>query len=180
MENFSFVIQAGNPRTLQQFDADDESVADALQTVFPLQAEDALLNWNGIFVPLSYKYDVSLMIEDAVALVREVLHHSSGQMTVHWPSNTFAATWRVSWTREVVKIDADWMQVVGGTEALLRAKPAVAVAKADFVAEWKKLFETTIVALDRSGYSVTTLRGLDLLRDVAEELPSYGALYRSS
>jgi hypothetical protein len=58
-------------------DESDSTLSDAAQTVFPLE-ERAFLNWNELTLPLSYKYDISLMLEDIVEMVLAVGKTGSG------------------------------------------------------------------------------------------------------
>lgn len=60
----NFYILAGNPRVQSIENSDDKSLSEAIETVFPLNTEYAILSWNYISIPLSYKYDISYMIDD--------------------------------------------------------------------------------------------------------------------
>jgi len=93
---YRFAIQASNPRFLAHFDAGDASLSDAIQTVFPLEAEYALIVWNWVYIPITYKYDLSLMTEDIIGLIELMMSERSGNQTIQWPSSTFAATWSVA------------------------------------------------------------------------------------
>jgi hypothetical protein len=48
---------------------EDEHIGDAIQTVFPMWTEDAYLVWNGVHVPISYKYTLSFLIQDVVTML---------------------------------------------------------------------------------------------------------------
>src|SRR5882762_374566 len=110
---YRFVIQASNPRTLSQFDPDDSSLFDAIQTVFPLEAEYALLTWNWVYIPLDYKYDWCLLVDEVISLVECMTSEQSGSRTIHWPSNTFSAVWDVEWADGKVTVNATWKCVLG-------------------------------------------------------------------
>src|SRR5438067_2089483 len=154
---YSFVIQASNPRALVCFDADDASLSDAIQTVFPLEAEYALLTWNWIYVPLSYKYDLSLMVDDIIALVEAMTSEEGGHKSIRWPSNTFAATWNIDWKGGEATITATWECVIGSTEGLLNSRPIVVVGFRDFVREWRRPLEVVTSALESAGYTAQAL-----------------------
>ena len=62
--HFNFYIQANNPRVLKEHDLEDKNISDAMETIFPLYTESAVMMWNHICVPLSYKYDISYMMDD--------------------------------------------------------------------------------------------------------------------
>ena len=42
----NFYIQANNPKVLKEYNAEDKSIADAMETIFPLYTESAILMWN--------------------------------------------------------------------------------------------------------------------------------------
>ncbi|HHR2550667.1 TPA: hypothetical protein ACSY39_10840 [Listeria monocytogenes] len=56
----NFFIQANTPQKTGVFESDDYDLSTAIETIFPMLTEDAILVWNHIYVPLSYKYDISL------------------------------------------------------------------------------------------------------------------------
>ena len=71
-DGLNFYIQASNPRFQDSINIYDESLSDAIESVFPLNTENAILVWNYISIPLSYKYDISYMIEDILQLLDEL------------------------------------------------------------------------------------------------------------
>jgi hypothetical protein len=172
-----FVIQASNPRALRACDSGDQSLSDAIQTIFPLDTEWAFLAWNQVFVPLGYKYDVSMMVEDIILLLEQMLSDEQGARTIHWPSNTFSAVWDVAWKDDAMTVSAKWDCVVGGVEPLLSSRPSVSVPKAEFLAEWKSLLATTERAISSAGYTGDQIPDLIRLRNVIGKLPGHGALY---
>jgi hypothetical protein len=49
------------------FNETDETLDDAVQSVFELNDEDAELEWNGVVFSLNYKYDLGMMVDDVVS-----------------------------------------------------------------------------------------------------------------
>jgi hypothetical protein len=174
----AFIIQASNPRAELIHDIEDESLSDAVQAVFPMETEDMLMVWNGIYVPLSYKYDVSLMVDDILDLCGNLLAATEGHRVIWWPSNTFAAVWDVKWCSNVVTIKAQWHRVVGGTEALLAAKPCISIPVDDFLAEWKRPLELVADALRGAGYTQEQISRVSDIDEAVVKLPMHGQLYR--
>ncbi len=174
----SFFVQASNPRTLRALDAEDESLSDALQTVFPFDTEQALIVWNHIRIPLDYKYDLSLMAADVVGIIEMIQVSPQGRHTVHWPSSTFSAIWDMQWSSGILTIHSEWHCVLGSTEALLTGKPDVELPSDDFVAEWKRPLQFAERALTEAGYDVGEIRGLARLRTVLARCVRDGVLYR--
>ena len=54
-----FLIQANSPECTMNFDKEDYNLATAIETIFPLMTENAILMWHHLCIPLSYKYDIS-------------------------------------------------------------------------------------------------------------------------
>jgi hypothetical protein len=175
--SYRFTIQASSPRALKEFDPNDTNLSDAIQTVFPLETECAILVWNWVYVPLSYKYDFSMMIDDVIALIDAMQVEPSGRRTIQWPSNTFACTWKVEWDARVTTVEADWVSVVGNTEAMLAAVPKIVVESSGFVEEWKRPLEAIWGGLTSAGYT-SKLLGLDHLMATVSKIGRCGILYR--
>jgi hypothetical protein len=174
----TFRVQASNPRALQVFDEEDGHIGDALETVFPMETENAYMVWNWVHVPIGYKYTFSFLIQDVVMMLDTLLREASGALTINWPSNEFAATWRMTWDAKNVDIRAEWNSVIGGTEALLNARPTVALAKGAFISEWKQVLGVSLHALTDAGYTDAQLSDLPRLRQVYESIREPGVLYR--
>ena len=172
-----FAIQASNPTTLEARD-DSTTLSDAIESVFPLNTEDAILKWNYIFVPLGYKYDMCLLIDDVLNIITEMHTHPQGSLTVTWPSSTFLATWRMTWAAGTLDVHAEWFDVVGSTETLLTSRPDLKIGIDDFIAEWKRPLQIIESALTAAGYD-ESLPGLGLLRATIANIVGEGELYRS-
>src|SRR5438128_712566 len=130
----SFIIQASNPRSVADHDAGDDSLDDAIETVFPLHTEHALLAWNHIYVPLSYKYDFAVIINDVLDIIQAIQTSAQGSHSVHWPSNTFAAIWNMQWDQGMIAVQSKWNCVLGETEAMLAGRPVIRIPCEDIVA----------------------------------------------
>ncbi|WP_241433176.1 hypothetical protein [Listeria cornellensis] len=117
-----FFIQANTPRKTGAFEDDDYDLSTAIETIFPMLTEDAILIWNHIYVPLSYKYDISCMMDDIIKMINSIRSSSSGELQIRWPSNTFACTWDIVWENDVITVVAFWETVVRDTVELLNAK----------------------------------------------------------
>jgi len=50
----NFKIEPGNPKNTAVFDKEDTRLVEAIYTIFPLEAEDAVLFWKSEKIPLSY------------------------------------------------------------------------------------------------------------------------------
>jgi hypothetical protein len=175
---FVFRIQASNPRWLRVFNKEDNNICDAMQTVFPSLTEYAYMVWNGIHIPMDYKYIVSFLVQDAIMILEAVSKEARGSLSNRWPSNDFASTWHMNWSAESLEIQADWESVLGGTEALLNARPIVRMGKDAFMSEWKQVLGIAFHALIDAGYTNRDLSDLERLRQMYESISEPGVLYR--
>ena len=77
-DKLNFYIQASNPKVQCEINYSDETLADATESIFLLNTENAILMWNYICIPLSYKYDISYMLDDIMILLNELKNKKSG------------------------------------------------------------------------------------------------------
>jgi hypothetical protein len=179
MSEDDFWIQAGQPRWQGPADPADDTLDGAIETIFVRNTEDLILVWHHIYVPLSYKYDVATMLMDILNMLITLQAEDKGSCSVEWPSNTFAARWDLSWEGDRLGVAADWRNVVGDTEGLLRACPSLTLEKSHFVREWKLVLERVAAALQGAGYSSERIPALDQLVRVAASIDQRGILYRA-
>ncbi|BBI31544.1 hypothetical protein [Cohnella abietis] len=173
----NFRIQASSPRYNEEFDNEVDTLSDAIESVFPLWSESAILMWNTIPIPLSYKYDLSLMIDDILNVLEKLRIETSGELVIHWVSNTFANIWTLTWDLEKLKINSEWGSVVGGTEQLLILSGPVTIPKQSFCAEWKRVLHNIIQALVKSGYKEGILPGMNRLTTEYKAIEKEGIIY---
>jgi hypothetical protein len=172
-----FFIQSSSPRSSLNCDPDDASLSDAIQTVFPMDTERMIMVWNYVHIPLGYKYDVSLMVDDIIVLCNDILRAQEGRRRVHWPSNSFAVIWDLVWDAGTVAVNAQWNRVVGGTESVLASKSSISIQRVDFLAEWKRPMEVVENALRMAGYTPEQIPRLVDLHNMVVRLPQHGYLY---
>jgi hypothetical protein len=84
-----FTIQVGNPWSHRVFDGEDNTLSDAIETIFPLETESAIMNWNWICIPISYKSDLSELVEDVLSMFLAIERAPKGTWKNHWISTTF-------------------------------------------------------------------------------------------
>lgn len=135
------------------------------------------MTWNGVYIPLGYKYDVSLMTDDILNLCHDMLARAEGHRRINWPSNTFSTTWDVRWRSDVVSIDTRWNRVVGGTEGVLTERQSLSVPRRDFLAEWRRPLEIVSNALRCAGYESEQIPRIIFLHEVLTMLPTEAHLY---
>lgn len=143
-------------------EVETSSIAAFLEEIFSDDSGYCILHWNGVFVPMSFKYDISVCFEDWVEILRHLSAPSDEPLRVAFPSNTFRVDWvlRVEQAGEVVVIDADWHTVLGGVEQALRRVSPVRYPASMVESEVRKLLRVVVeVALGVSG--VEHVEGFD-------------------
>lgn len=145
---------------------EDTSLGEALESCFPDMMDGAGLLWNGVSVPFSYKYDLSIIVHDVVTLVRWLRTSTQGTFSICWPSNTFRTDWQLAVAGGQVQITAYWESVSAQDSPLEDALNGVPVIEADqaaFMAQWAALLRLAHQRLIETGYTL-------------EELKDYGPL----
>ncbi|SFU81731.1 hypothetical protein [Butyrivibrio sp. M55] len=177
----NFFIQVSNPKYLNRTnDECIESLSDAVEDSFPLNTEDAFLVWNHIYVPLSYKYDISYMIEDLVKILKKIMESEKGSLNICWLPDTFRCDWKIEWSAGEINILSHWDCTVGDLEDLLNNNNSIKMPIEQFLNEWKKLLELIVCVLKHNGYTETNLDGLDELITVYEKINDAGMLYKDN
>jgi len=177
--NVNFWIQASCPRWKGSVDPDATTIDEAVESVFTRNTEDALIVWQHVYIPLSYKYDVGTILRDVLQMIRELLATDAGEWQVDWPSNTFGARWHFKWEEDRLVVTAlEWRSVVGDTEELLRKRSIVEIGKQEFISEWKAILERVHTALSGAGYALKTIPELEPLAETISRIPRPGVLYR--
>lgn len=140
-----FEIQLSNPKF--SFDdieiSNDINLEELIQEIFPLDTEYAFIIWNNIFIPLSYKYDVSLMVLDFIKIRNFIKDNTSKSLDIHWASNTFRSEWHIMITEEAdyeyIVINAKWYQTHGRLENLLNDYNSIKIGLNIFGEELEKI-----------------------------------------
>lgn len=173
-----FYIQAGNPDILNINNKEDKTLSEAIESVFPMKTENLIIYWKHIAVSLSYKYDISYMIDDVLIILQEMQMHKTGSMLIHWLPDTFRVDWNLKWDDERILIDAEWQSVVGNIEEILKQQGKVELSKENFICEWKMPLLKIINALSKNEYMVSLKDEYCNLLTQFNNLQRYGLLYR--
>ena len=137
-------------------DLEDTSLGEALESCFPNMMDGARLQWNGVSVPLSYKYDLSIIVHDVVNLVRRLRTGTQSSFSICWPSNTFQADWLVEIAAGRVRVTASWHSVSaqdGPLEDALNVASVVEAGQAAFMTQWASLLRLAHQRLIDTGYT---------------------------
>lgn len=177
-DKLSFYIQVSNPKLQKILNPEDECLSDAIESVFLLNTENAIMSWNYISIPLSYKYDISYMMEDLLNLLHCLQSMDTGEMVIHWLPDTFRCNWSILWECGELKIQSHWECTVGHLEKLLNDNSQVLISIKDFVNEWKGILYTVIEGLESCGYSDSRIRGMRQLLEQYNSIEGKGILYK--
>lgn len=176
----TFWIQASSPRITGVADPDDRDITTALQGVFPLWTEHALLVWNHAFVPLSYKLDLSIMSMDVLEMLALLLDREAGTHDIAWPSNSFRVDWTLAWSGSQLFVDATWDVVLGRLQPVLADAGSITVERGQFLGEWKAVLDQMYRGLTTCGYSQDRVEGMRQLDAIRRRIPQHGVLYSQS
>lgn len=176
--NYRFEIQAGNPSSILTPDERDEMLLGAIEGVFPFETERAVLVWNHVLIPLSYKYTFPYIIRDLTGLLEWLSSGVGGSRQVQWGSSEFFGTWKVECRAGLVEIEARWDAVSGGLERELNSRPRLQWPTVKFIREWKRPLKHVVFALCSAGYG-SELPGLSALFELVKGIDAEGELYPS-
>ncbi len=170
-----FEIIPGNPSYHIVECEDMLSLSEYIESIFSMYAEDAIMRWNGICVPIGYKYDLSYMIDDILIILDDLFSKSYGKRMVAWLPDTFRSNWNIFWNKEDVAVDASWWTVVGneGVEIKLNQNRRVLMGRKQFVAEWQKLLAVVVSIIKDDGSCKVKREELDRLFCVFERATTY-------
>lgn len=174
--DLSFYIQASNPKSQYVVNMDDETLSDVIESAFPLNTESVILSWNYISVPLSYKYDISYMMEDILKLLDALQKAKTGEMIIHWLPDTFRCNWSLNWGNGQLKIHSYWECTVGHLEGNLNQVPNISLPIENFLNEWKEVLHMVINGVENCGYDLT--KEMKQLLEQYNNIKGVGILYQ--
>ncbi len=175
----TFRIQVNNPRISGKKNSEDETLDECVETCFLLNTEMAIIEWLGVYIPLSYKYSISTILNDILIMLQTLLNKKNGALDITWPSSDFNARWIISWKNDNLTIIAKWNSVIGNTEDMLNKLDAVNINKSEFLYEWKKLLEIVINGLFKCGYDESQINDISLLKSIYSEIDGFGTLTKT-
>jgi hypothetical protein len=173
-----FEIQASEPSVRQCQNEVSQDLASAIVAAFPPTTEDAILLWNWVPVKMNYNADLSVMIEDLLLMLDDLLKSECGSRLVYFGSNTFRAEWSLHWEGNLLRIKTVWESVAGMYESLLNSRSILEGERQDFVCEWKAILKKLIDSIENSGIAIVDKTDIALLRETQSRIPNFGRLYR--
>jgi hypothetical protein len=166
-------IQLSNPIVLNVHDVEDENIEEALQTIFPLDTELAFLRWNYFYIPLSYKYDISIIIMDFIKLYEFIYDDDSDYLLINWTSSSFLSRWDVYKDNDNnIRIQSKWDAVLGNLKGLLNDDGETLINTNELGGEIKKLIVFLKFSLEKNGYNSTNIYDYYLLEKLSSSTKS--------
>lgn len=142
MMSNNFYIEPKQPDPNVGLVGDASDLAEAIQLSFPLDTADAVLQWNEVSIPISYKYDLSVIFEDVLEILESCLDGKTTEIC--FGSDTFNSDWAVKPQDGMVSISTYWHSVVGDTESDLNKNSDLVVPKMYFLLQWSRLVEMAL------------------------------------
>ena len=175
-----FWIQVGNPTTVSSpAFRKDTDLPEALQAMFPMETEDAIVAWNHVLIPVSYKYDLSVILEDVLELLNRLVGKRRDSFSISFGSDTFQTKWQVTQVSADLRIESHWSGVSGSIEPLLNQRSLLEIPVTEFLSEWKELLRMVLDCCQRSGLSEMDCQGIRALHQMVRQIPGNGRLYRN-
>lgn len=174
-----FAIQVGNPRVNMKVDDEDTKISEAIESIFLLDTEDLIMIWNNIRIPLSYKYDVSYMIDDILLMLKMLSSEEVGNLSIQWLPDVFRCNWNINWNKDEISIEAQWENIIGHLEELLNKYNRISMNTDDFIYEWKALLSILCNRLTQCGYKETALIDMNKLVEQYNNIKDVGIMYKN-
>lgn len=175
-----FAIQVGNPTILRPQTTRLPDLAYAIEELFPMDTEDAILYWNRIPVQIGYKYHFSMLIDELLPLLSTLLCTEQGSYQASWDDSSFDGYWYLDWDEHQMTIEAEWFGVAGNYQALLNSRDKLRISKDAFLREWKGLLRKLIEAINLTGVQIEAQEEFETLCRIEAAIPAFGKLYQLS
>jgi len=175
----NFYIQVSNPIFLYSSSEIVSDLAEAIQVVFPMETENAFIVWNYTYIPLGYKYDLSVIIDDLLPMLSDLITQKEGSYRACFGSDTFNAEWNLEWYDEKLYIAAKWNNLAGNLVKLTSSSCSSLETKIDiFLSEYKKLFQQVSIAVDKSEILIVEQESYKLMLQLQTAIKNFGCLYQ--
>lgn len=150
-----------------------------MQQLFLLESEQAFVVWDCHYIPLCYKYDLSVLMEAILSMCEELVADEVGKTVVYWGSDTFSAEWHLDWNRQenVISIHPHWGQVQSCHEDLKRARNDLKLDLDEFVSEWRSLLVHIHKCLTHAGFQTHQIEDIGRLEKILVSTLGEGKFY---
>jgi hypothetical protein len=173
-----FEIQISNPLLTNCLGDEVQDLCSAIVRIFPEVTEDVILIWNWIPVKINYNADLSVMIEDIMIMLSNIISSDRGNIRTYFGANTFRVEWLITWANGIIEIYANWDSVAGSYENLLNSRNYFNSSVKDFLNEWKALLRKIISSIELSGVQIIDKDEFVRLKYLETNIHKHGKLYK--
>ncbi|MCU0431383.1 MAG: hypothetical protein MUF42_15575 [Cytophagaceae bacterium] len=178
MDNNSFRIQINNPILINPVNKQYEQISSAIQNIFPMNTEYLIFYWNRIPIRLEYKYDLCVIFDDILYMLKAVTSDLKGQWRVGWGSDSFRGEWKMKWDQNILRINSRWDSIIGEHVDSLNRANVIELDLTTFICEWKILLNKIIESFDKNEIVITKeMELLKLMLELENKIPQFGKLY---
>jgi hypothetical protein len=146
-----FSLDPSEPACTYSYDPADENLSEMIQTIFPLDTADAVLNWGDVSFALNYKYDISLMIDDLLELILAITSIQRGKRSIAFVTSGFPYHWDVEWDSSLIQICS---APLDKSRDLVNPLEVIQTSIDFFLDQWRPMFRLINAAAVKSGYKV--------------------------
>ncbi|RLC15614.1 MAG: hypothetical protein DRI57_12580 [Deltaproteobacteria bacterium] len=169
-----FLIHPGNPAWQEPENPVAEDLSEATEALFQAETEDAVMVWGNQAVPVSFKYDMSVIVEDVIFMLEFLMRRNSGEETVFFSSDTFNSEWLMKWNDDRLFIYPAWNSVAGNRHEELNAFGVMEVSVSHFVGQWTVVLEKIYEAVLMSGMNLEDAENFEALSSlIISPLPQH-------
>lgn len=174
----NFAIQTGNP-IANYSKLKEYTFKDAAENIFILNTENAIMYWNGICIPLDYKYTIGDILNSILEMLESLLDNDEGDKRILFFESNFLTTWQLSWNKNQLTIISYWNSVPNAKVIvdILEKNNKIIIDKSLFIAEWKVLLITFKNNLLKFYAHAKEVEGFDKLESIEQRIKHKGCLY---
>ena len=177
---YNFYIQTGKPSRNKNAAFTIHGLGDAIFDAFRLDTEQACIVWDRIYVPISYRNDLSVIIDEILFIIENLHKTESGDFQNYFSSNTFHCNWHFRWTEDDLRIEASWDSLSGQLHKHNVLSTEINCSRSCFIGEWLELLRVVRDGVRHSGFDSTVTEPLDSLLSECEGKYPRGLLYQDS
>ncbi|MCW3161387.1 hypothetical protein [Chryseobacterium oryctis] len=144
-----------------------ESVGELIENIFPLSEDCFCIVWNNININLSYKYDLSIIFDDFVYVIK-FLESKNNVLQIAFPSNTFDVVWDMKKDGSNINILSQWNTVLSHNEKILNEYPFLSIDSNLFKDELSKILEFIYKNIIKRKENINE----ELLNDILDNKPN--------
>ena len=173
-----FHIQHSCPKILTPVHNHYSELGEAIQNLFQIDTEMAFLFWKGHYIPMSYKYDISVCIDDIISCLEKIINANETKIFLTFGSDTFNAYWKIDCNNDELHISAQWDHL-RGQEKFIDRNIIIKISANNFISEWRGILQTIDKTLILNNILLSDEQNLlDRMRKIIANTNALGQLYQ--